>query len=600
MALSSSKEPATNAEQSRLEDARAQKAPWKLWGPYLSERQWGTVREDYSEGGDAWNYFTHDQARSRAYRWGEDGLAGISDDQQRLCFALALWNGKDPILKERLFGLTNAEGNHGEDVKEYYFYLDTTPTHSYMKYLYKYPQAAFPYDDLVETNRRRSRQRARVRTDRHGRVRRGSLLRRVRRVRQGVARRHPDSHHASTTVARMRPSCISCRRCGSATSGPGRPIATRPTLAQVADGPGGSARASRRTRSWATRYLYCEGDVPLLFTENETNTQRIFGVPNQSPYVKDGINDSIVHGRGRRGEPGEDRDQRRSPLPPGHRSRASPPSCACGCRTSAAALAAPRTRRMCSSATHSIRWSTAAGRRPMSSTPRSFRPRSVPTAANVMRQALAGMLWRKQFYRYDVDQWLKEHGSDPFNPVHKAAPRNDRWHHMYNARRDFHAGQVGVPVVRRLGPRLPCAGADPRGPRLRQAATESAAARALHAPQRSDARLRVELRRRQSSGACLGHDLRLPPRQGADRGGRHGVVQELFSQAAAELHLVGQSQGPHRAQCLRGRLPRSRQHRRRSTAARRCRPADTWSRPTAPRGWRCSARTCWRLPRSWR
>ena len=140
-----------------LEEARTHKIPWKKWGPYLSERQWGTVREDYSEGGDAWNYFSHDQARSRAYRWGEDGLAGISDDQQRLCFALALWNGKDPILKERLFGLTNSESNHGEDVKEYYFYLDSTPTHSYMKYLYKYPQAAFPYADLVETSRSRSR-----------------------------------------------------------------------------------------------------------------------------------------------------------------------------------------------------------------------------------------------------------------------------------------------------------------------------------------------------------------------------------------------------------------------------------------------------------
>ena len=145
------------AEHDRLEEAREQKVPWKKWGPYLSERQWGTVREDYSEGGNAWDYFSHDQARSRAYRWGEDGLAGISDDQQRLCFALALWNGKDPILKERLFGLTNSESNHGEDVKEYYFYLDSTPTHSYMKYLYKYPQAAFPYADLVETSRGRSR-----------------------------------------------------------------------------------------------------------------------------------------------------------------------------------------------------------------------------------------------------------------------------------------------------------------------------------------------------------------------------------------------------------------------------------------------------------
>ncbi len=151
------KESEKGEEKKRLDEAREKGVPWKKWGPYLSERQWGTVREDYSEGGDAWNYFTHDHARSRAYRWGEDGIAGISDPKQHLCFALALWNGMDPILKERLFGLTNSEGNHGEDVKEYYFYLDSTPTHSYMKYLYKYPQAAYPYGDLVETNRARSR-----------------------------------------------------------------------------------------------------------------------------------------------------------------------------------------------------------------------------------------------------------------------------------------------------------------------------------------------------------------------------------------------------------------------------------------------------------
>src|SRR6185437_15420132 len=145
-------------EQKRLNDAREHGIPWKKWGPYLSERQWGTVREDYSDNGNAWDYFSHDQSRSRAYRWGEDGLAGYSDDKQLLCFAVALWNGRDPILKERMFGLTNSESNHGEDVKEYYFYLDSTPTHSYMKYLYKYPQSEFPYRDLVETNRGRSRE----------------------------------------------------------------------------------------------------------------------------------------------------------------------------------------------------------------------------------------------------------------------------------------------------------------------------------------------------------------------------------------------------------------------------------------------------------
>ena len=146
-----------NPESARLEEARTAETPWRKWGPYLSERQWGTVREDYSQDGNAWDYFTHDQARSRAYHWGEDGLAGISDDKQLLCFSVALWNGKDPILKERIFGLTNSEANHGEDAKEYYFYLDSTPTHSYMKYLYKYPQAEYPYLNLIQTNKGRNR-----------------------------------------------------------------------------------------------------------------------------------------------------------------------------------------------------------------------------------------------------------------------------------------------------------------------------------------------------------------------------------------------------------------------------------------------------------
>ena len=189
------------AEHLRLEEARQNEKLWKKWGPYLSERQWGTVREDYSPDGDAWNFFTHDHARSRAYRWGEDGLAGISDDQQRLCFALALWNGKDPILKERLFGLTNSEGNHGEDVKEYYFYLDSTPTHSYMKYLYKYPQAAFPYGDLVETNRRRSRNEMEYELLDTGVFQRRPLLRRLRGVRQRRPGRHPGADHGGQSRA---------------------------------------------------------------------------------------------------------------------------------------------------------------------------------------------------------------------------------------------------------------------------------------------------------------------------------------------------------------------------------------------------------------
>ena len=306
-----------NAEQSRLEEARTHKAPWKLWGPYLSERQWGTVREDYSENGDAWNYFTHDQARSRAYRWGEDGLAGICDDRQRLCFALALWNGHDPILKERLFGLTNAEGNHGEDVKEYYFYLDSTPTHSYMQYLYKYPQAAYPYDDLVRTNRARGVATAGIRAARHRRVRRRPLLRRVRRVRQRRPRRYPDPlHRLQPRSGRGDPApsadAVVSQHMVLATARSG------PSLAQVAGAPGQGASSGPSTRGWAIRYLYCDGGRPAALHRERDQHAAAFGVANHSAYVKDGIDDFVVHGA-RRGQPGADRHQGRGPLPLDHR-----------------------------------------------------------------------------------------------------------------------------------------------------------------------------------------------------------------------------------------------------------------------------------------
>ena len=293
------------AEHARLEEAREQQVPWKKWGPYLSERQWGTVREDYSEGGDAWDYFTHDQARSRAYRWGEDGLAGISDDQQRLCFALALWNGKDPILKERLFGLTNSEGNHGEDVKEYYFYLDSTPTHSYMKYLYKYPQAAFPYADLVETSRGRGRNEFEYELldtgvfdeDRYfdvfveyAKASPEDILIRITRPQPrpggGRAARPADALVPQPVVLARR--TATGRRCGRspATAArerrPGRPMPS-------------SASATSTARA----------TPPLLFTENETNTQRIFGVPNRTP-VRQGRHQQL-----RRPRPGRARSTRR-------------------------------------------------------------------------------------------------------------------------------------------------------------------------------------------------------------------------------------------------------------------------------------------------
>jgi hypothetical protein len=283
-----------NAEEMRLAEAREQQRPWKKWGPYLSERQWGTVREDYSDNGDAWHYFPHDQARSRAYRWGEDGLAGICDDHQRLCFALALWNGQDPILKERLFGLTHSEGNHGEDVKEYYFYLDSTPTHSYMKYLYKYPQAAYPYDTLVATNRSRGRQDFEYELIDTGVFDQDRYFD----VFVEYAKGSPEDILIQITLHNRGPEAAEVHVLPTLwfrNQWSWQSSADRPRLHQVAGTPGMSVMQASEPEL-GERYLACAGDVPLLFTENDTNTQRIFGVPNRSPYVKDSINNYIIHG----------------------------------------------------------------------------------------------------------------------------------------------------------------------------------------------------------------------------------------------------------------------------------------------------------------
>jgi hypothetical protein len=272
---------------------------WKRWGPYLSERQWGTVREDYSEGGDAWNYFTHDHARSRAYRWGEDGLAGISDEQQRLCFALALWNGNDPILKERLFGLTNSEGNHGEDVKEYYFYLDSTPTHSYMKFLYKYPQAAYPYDDLVHTNSQRSREMPEYELLDTGIFKEDRYFD----VFVEYAKAGPEDLLIQITATNRGPDEAELQILPTLwyrndwAAWQARP-AEKPVLKQV-KGPRGTSMAAAKHSSLGEYLLYCDGsEVPLLFTDNETNNARLFPeYVNASPYLKDGIHDYVVNGK---------------------------------------------------------------------------------------------------------------------------------------------------------------------------------------------------------------------------------------------------------------------------------------------------------------
>jgi hypothetical protein len=387
------------------------------------------VREDYSEGGDAWNYFSHDQARSRAYRWGEDGLGGISDDKQRLCFAVALWNGNDPILKERLFGLTNSESNHGEDVKEYYFYLDSTPTHSYMKYLYKYPQAAYPYGNLVETSRRRSRTEFEYELldtgvfdqDRYfdvfveyAKESPEDLL-----VHISVHNRGPEA-----AVLHVLPT-LWFRNQWSWLAG-----AERPILQQVGPASAGIVRAVEPRLG--ERHLYCDGDAALLFTENETNTQRIFGVPNRSPYVKDSINDFIVHGRQEAVNP----EKKGTKAAAHYRLTVNPGDCqVVRLRLSDVAPVEFARGNGRTAGPFGGRFDeiVQARRAEADEFYATVIPRSLDAdAANVMRQALAGMLWSKQFYYYDVDKWLEERGSDPFKEGRKAAPRNDQWHHMYN------------------------------------------------------------------------------------------------------------------------------------------------------------------------
>jgi Glycosyl hydrolase family 63 C-terminal domain len=419
-----------SAEHVRLAEAGDQKTPWKKWGPYLSERQWGTVREDYSEGGDAWNYFSHDQARSRAYRWGEDGLAGISDDQQRLCFALALWNGRDPILKERLFGLTNSESNHGEDVKEYYFYLDSTPTHSYMKYLYKYPQEAFPYGDLVQTSRRRGRHEFEYELLDTGVFNQDRYFD----VFVEYAKESPEDILVLISVYNRGPEPAVLQVLPTLwfrNEWSWHGSSDRPSLEQLA---GSSARGVVKAvdAKLGERYLYCEGDASLLFTENETNTQRIFGVANRSPYVKDSINDHVVHAQAGAVNP----DRKGTKAAAHYRLTVNPGECqVVRLRLSDMAPASFATSNGAAASPFGSHFEDVfvARRKEADDFYATIIPRSLSAdAAHVMRQALAGMLWSKQFYHYDVDKWLEERGSDPFKASRKAAPRNDHWHHMYN------------------------------------------------------------------------------------------------------------------------------------------------------------------------
>jgi hypothetical protein len=409
------------AERQRLAEAREHQVPWRKWGPYLSERQWGTVREDYSADGNAWNYFSHDQARSRAYHWGEDGLAGFSDDKQHLCFALALWNGRDPILKERLFGLTNSEGNHGEDVKEYYFYLDSTPTHSYMKWLYKYPQAAYPYSNLIETNRQRSRGDMEYELLDTG-VFNGD---RYFDVFVEYAKQAPEDILIQISVCNRGPEPAALHVLPTLwfrnvwTWWPGTP---KPVLRQ-ATGSRGSRTVAASHRQLGERYLYCEGDVPLLFTENEPNNERLFGTRNASPYVKDGINNYVVHGQ-------------QDAVNPEHTGTKTAAHYQVNVGAGKTATIRLRLSDMAPAAMGDPFTSFAAimqaRQREADAFYRAITPeRASEDEARVMRQALAGMLWSKQYFGFDVDKWLEEHGVDPLRAGSRQM-RNSEWFHMVN------------------------------------------------------------------------------------------------------------------------------------------------------------------------
>ncbi len=404
------------AEQKRLNEAREAGVPWKKWGPYLSERQWGTVREDYSTDGNAWDYFTHDQSRSRAYRWGEDGLGGICDEKQRLCFALALWNERDPILKERLFGLTNSEGNHGEDVKEYYFYIDSTPTHSYMKYLYKYPQQEFPYRDLAEKNRQRSREELEYELLDTGVFEDDRYFD----VFVEYAKEGPEDtliritvHNRGYGAARLRLLPTLWFRNTWSWGEDDR----KPTMREVARGVVQASHAEL-----GEYWLYCDGNPELLFTENETNAQRLWGQPNASAYVKDAFGDYLISG-----ESGAVNPARAGTKAAAHYALEVPGGGSMSVRLRLTAALAGNA---------FSGFEEMFDRRVADAD--EFYSRITPQSLNedqrrVHRQALAGMLWSKQFYNFDLEHWLSEHKSHPLLDNDGRGGRNTEWFHMLNA-----------------------------------------------------------------------------------------------------------------------------------------------------------------------
>ncbi len=420
--MKNGKQPELTAEEVRLQDSASRKAYWKRWGPYLSERQWGTVREDYSPGGTAWDYFPHDQARSRAYRWGEDGIGGICDRHQYICFAPALWNGRDPILKERLFGLNGHEGNHSEDVKEYYYYLESTPTHSYMKFLYKYPQAEFPYARLVEENRKRTREDPEfelIDTGVFDQDRYFDVF--VEYAKAGVEDIciRITAHNRGPDPARLHilPT-LWFRNTWSWGVDDRRPLLTRLPPGQ------GTEIIAVEHHHYGKRWLYCAGAPELLYTENETNFERLYGGANRTPWVKDGFHEFVV--RGNAGAV--------NPALTGTKATAHY-NFEVGPGSSAVVRLRLSDRAPAADAIGDGFDATFDQRRAEAD---EFFGRRVGVcrsrdSCEVQHQAFAGMLWGKQFYHYDVRTWLKGDPAGPPPPQDRRWGRNRDWTHLYNA-----------------------------------------------------------------------------------------------------------------------------------------------------------------------
>jgi hypothetical protein len=408
-------------EEIRLSESGARKKHWKRWGPYLSERAWGTVREDYSPHGTAWEYFSHDQARSRAYRWNEDGLAGISDRRQYLCFALALWNERDPILKERLFGLTGNQGNHGEDVKEYYFYLDSTPTHSYMKFLYKYPQAEFPYQALVEENRRRDKTQPEYELLDTGIFDQDRYFD----VLVEYAKADVEDILIKITVTNRGPEPANLRLLPTIwfrNTWSWGDRDRRPELHQARLAPNHVIELSQP--QLGRRWLHCEGVPELLFTDNETNYERLFGVLNQAPFVKDGIHEYIVHSSATAVNP-----ERR-----GTKAAAHYPLILSAGESATVRLRLTDSDYRGHNAFAAFDKILALRKHEADEFYATIIPQELSAdAKNVMRQGLAGMLWSKQFYHYVVKDWLDGDPGNPVPPVERRQGRNHEWTHLYNA-----------------------------------------------------------------------------------------------------------------------------------------------------------------------